>query len=96
MKLRALIVAGPALVLLAIPVAANAKGSLPTAATIHGNHLATPITLRGNAEPYSGTDLAILAQHGRLFAAMVQPRRSRVWFPTAQAGTLAPATPSPT
>jgi hypothetical protein len=75
MKPRALIVATVVAVLLAIPVAAAAKGSLPTAATIHGKDLAAPITLRGNADPGMGTDLAILVQHGGLFAAMSLPHR---------------------
>jgi hypothetical protein len=72
MKPRALIMAALAALLLAIPVAAVAKGSLPTAATIHGHDLAAPITLRGSSAPGSGTDLAILVQHGGLFAAMFQ------------------------
>jgi hypothetical protein len=42
MEPRALTVAALAAVLLAIPVAAAAKGSLPTAATIHGKDLAAP------------------------------------------------------
>jgi hypothetical protein len=78
MKPRAVIVAALAAVLFALPVAATAKGGLPTAATIHGQDLAAPITLRGNAEPYSGTDLAILVQHGGLFAAMFQPEAGPV------------------
>lgn len=73
MKRRALIVVALAAVLFAIPVTAAAKGSLPTAASIHGKDLAAPITLRGNGEPFSGTDLAMLVQHGGLFAALFQP-----------------------
>jgi hypothetical protein len=78
MKLRALIVAGVAAVLFATPVAAVAKGGLPAAATIYGKDLAAPITLRGNGEPGSGTDLAMLVQHGGLFAAMFQPEAGLV------------------
>jgi hypothetical protein len=88
MKLRALIVAGLAAVLFAIPVAAVAKESLPTAATIHGNDLAAPITLRGNAEPYIGTDLAILVQHGGLLAAMVQPPQESGLVPNRPSSDL--------
>ena len=75
---RALIMAALVAVLVAIPVAAVAKGGVPTAATIRGKDLAVPITLRGNGEPGSGTDLAILVQHGGLFAAMFQPEAGLV------------------
>jgi hypothetical protein len=69
------------------------QGGIATAATIHGKDLAAPITLRGNAEPCGGTDLAILVQHGGLLAAMFQQAGL---VPTPQAVTSAPATPSPT
>jgi hypothetical protein len=88
MKRRALIVAALAAVLFVIPVAAVAKESLPTAATIHGNDLAAPITLRGNAEPGSGTDLAILVQHGGLLAAMVQPPQESGLVPNRPSSDL--------
>jgi len=88
MKLRALSMAALAAVLFAIPVAAVAKASLPTAATIHGNDLAAPITLRGNAEPYSGTDLAILVQHGGLLAAMFLPRQEAGLIPNPPSSDL--------
>jgi hypothetical protein len=88
MKLRALIMAALAAVLLVIPVAAVAKESLPTAATIHGEDLAAPITVRGNAAPYSGTDLAILVQHGGLLAAMFLPPQESGLVPNPPSGDL--------
>jgi hypothetical protein len=88
MKPRALIVAALAAALLAVPVAAAAKGGLPTAATIQGQDLAAPITLRGNADPGMGTDLAILVQHGGLFAAMSLPQRESGLVPNRPSSDL--------
>jgi hypothetical protein len=82
MKPRTLIMAALAAVLFAIPEAAVAKGSLPTAATIHGNDLTAPITLRGNAWPGSGSDLAILVQHSGVFGAIFQPDQESGLVPT--------------
>ena len=70
MKPRALAVPALAVLLLAIPTAAQAKGA--TSATISGGGPGGlpggPITLRGDGEPGSGTDLANLAEAAGLFA----------------------------
>jgi hypothetical protein len=70
MKPRALAVLALAVLLLAIPTAAQAKGA--TSATISGGGPGGlpggPITLRGDGEPGSGTDLANLAEAAGLFA----------------------------
>jgi hypothetical protein len=76
MKSRPLLIALlAALALLVAPTAALAKGA--SAATIDGggpggggNGLKGPITLRGNGEPGSGTDLSNLADMAGLFPAM--------------------------
>jgi hypothetical protein len=56
MKRRALILAALVAVLLAIPMAAVAKGGIPTAATIHGKDLAAMFSRR--AGPPGSGDLA--------------------------------------
>jgi hypothetical protein len=69
MKPRVLAVAALAALLLAIPTAAQAKGA--TAATISGGGPGGlpggPITLKGNGEPGSSTDLGMLAQGSGLY-----------------------------
>jgi hypothetical protein len=64
MKPRVLAVAALAALLLAVPTAAQAKGA--TSATIDGGGPGGlpggPITLRGEGEPGSGTDLGLLAE----------------------------------
>ncbi len=69
MKPRVLAVAALAALLLAVPSAAQAKGA--TAATIDGGGPGGlpggPITLRGEGEPGSGTDLGMLAQGSGLY-----------------------------
>src|SRR5215218_107058 len=70
MKPRALAVLALAVLLLAVPTAAQAKGA--TAATIDGGGPGGlpggPITLRGGGEPGSRTDLGMLAQGTGLYA----------------------------
>jgi hypothetical protein len=70
MKPRALTVLALAILLLVIPTAAQAKGA--TAATIDGGGPGGlpggPITLRGDGEPGSRTDLGMLAQGTGLYA----------------------------
>jgi hypothetical protein len=72
MKPRVLAVAALAALLLLVPTAAQAKGA--TAATIDGGGPGGmpggPITLRGDGEPGSGTDLGMLADGAGLFAVM--------------------------
>jgi hypothetical protein len=69
MKPRVLAVAALAALLLAIPTAAQAKGA--TAASISGGGPGGlpggPITLKGNGEPGSSTDLGMLAQGSGLY-----------------------------
>jgi hypothetical protein len=69
MKPRVLAVAALAALLLAIPTAAQAKGA--TAATIDGGGPGGlpggPITLKGNGEPGSSTDLGMLAEGSGLY-----------------------------
>jgi len=69
MKPRVLAVAALAALLLAVPTAAQAKGA--TAATIDGGGPGGlpggPITLGGDGEPGSGTDLGMLAQGSGLY-----------------------------
>jgi hypothetical protein len=75
MKPRALAVLALAVLLLAVPTAAVAKGA--TAATIDGGGPGGlpggPITLRGDGEPGSSTDLGMLAQGTGLYAAAFDP-----------------------
>ena len=70
MKPRALAVLVLAVLLLAVPTAAQAKGA--TAATIDGGGPGGlpggPISLRGDGEPGSPTDLGMLAQGTGLYA----------------------------
>jgi hypothetical protein len=72
MKPRVLAVAALAALLLLVPTAAQAKGA--TSATIDGGGPGGmpggPITLRGDGEPGSGTDLGMLADGAGLFAVM--------------------------
>ena len=74
MKPRVLAVAALAALLLAVPTAAQAKGA--TAATIDGGGPGGlpggPITLRGDGEPGSGTDLAMLAEGAGVFAVLFE------------------------
>ena len=74
MKPRVLAVAALAALLLTIPTAAQAKGA--TAATISGGGPGGlpggPITLKGNGEPGSGTDLGMLAEGAGMFQVMFQ------------------------
>ena len=69
MKPRVLAVAALAALLLAIPTAAQAKGA--TSATISGGGPGGlpggPITLKGDGEPGSSTDLGMLAQGSGLY-----------------------------
>jgi hypothetical protein len=75
MKPRALAVLALAVLLLAVPTAAQAKGA--TAATIDGGGPGGlpggPITLRGGGEPGSSTDLGMLALGTGLYAAAFDP-----------------------
>jgi hypothetical protein len=72
MKPRALAVLALAVLLLVVPTAAQAKGA--TAATIDGGGPGGlpggPITLRGDGEPGSSTDLGMLAQGTGLYASV--------------------------
>jgi hypothetical protein len=72
MKPRVLAVAALAALLLLVPAAAHAKGA--TAATIDGGGPGGlpggPITLRGDGEPGSGTDLGMLAEGAGMFVLM--------------------------
>jgi hypothetical protein len=74
MKPRVLAVLALAALLLVVPTAAQAKGA--TAATIDGGGPGGmpggPITLRGDGEPGSGTDLSTLAEGAGLFAVMFE------------------------
>jgi hypothetical protein len=72
MKPRVLAVAALVALLLAVPTAAQAKGA--TAATIDGGGPGGlpggPITLRGDGEPGSGTDVGMLAEGAGVFAVL--------------------------
>jgi hypothetical protein len=74
MKPRALAVAALAALLLLVPTAAHAKGV--SAATISGGGPGGlpngPITLKGEGEPGSGTDLGMLAEGAGVFAVMFE------------------------
>jgi hypothetical protein len=74
MKPRVLAVAALAALLLLVPTAAQAKGA--TAATIDGGGPGGlpggPITLKGDGEPGSGTDLGMLAEGAGVFAVMFE------------------------
>jgi hypothetical protein len=105
MKPRVLAVLALAALLLTVPTAAQAKGA--TVATIDGGGPGGlpggPITLRGDGEPGSGTDLGNLTDASGLFTLMFDSRRTATdRAPNAQAGCRphpptgsAPATPSP-
>jgi hypothetical protein len=75
MKPRALVVLALSVLLLVVPSAAQAKGA--TAATIDGGGPGGlpggPVTLRGDGEPGSSTDLGMLAQGTGLYAAVFDP-----------------------
>jgi len=74
MKPRVLAVAALAALLLLVPTAAQAKGA--TSATIDGGGPGGmpggPITVRGDGEPGSGTDLGMLADGAGVFAVMFE------------------------
>jgi hypothetical protein len=74
MKPRVLAVAALAALLLLVPTAAQAKGA--TAATIDGGGPGGlpggPITLKGDGEPGSGTDLGMLAEGAGVFTVLFQ------------------------
>jgi hypothetical protein len=78
MKPRVLAVLALAALLLVVPTAALAKGA--TAATIDGGGPSGlqggPITLRGDGEPGSGTDLGNLTDASGLFTLMFERRRT--------------------
>jgi hypothetical protein len=78
MKPRVLAALALAALLLAVPTAAQAKGA--TAATIDGGGPGGlpggPITLRGDGEPGSGTDLGNLTDASGLFTLMFESRRT--------------------
>ncbi len=78
MKPRVLAALALAALLLVVPTAAHAKGA--TAATIDGGGPAGlpggPITLRGDGEPGSGTDLGNLTDASGLFTLMFEARRT--------------------
>jgi hypothetical protein len=78
MKPRVLAVLALAALLLVVPTAAQAKGA--TAATIDGGGPGGlpggPITLRGDGEPGSGTDLGNLTDASGLFTLMFDSRRT--------------------
>jgi hypothetical protein len=80
MKPRALAVAALAALLLLVPTAAHAKGA--TAATIDGGGPGGlpggPITLKGDGEPGSGTDLGMLAEGAGVFAVMFEGEPGRL------------------
>jgi hypothetical protein len=80
MKPRVLAVAALAALLLLVPTAAQAKGA--TAATIDGGGPGGlpggPITLRGDGEPGSGTDLGMLAEGSGMYAVVFDPGSSAV------------------
>jgi hypothetical protein len=65
MKPHTLAVLALAVLLLAVPTAAQAKGA--TGASINGGGPGGPITLRGDGEPGSSTDLGMLAQGTGLY-----------------------------
>jgi hypothetical protein len=80
MKPRVLAVLALAVLLVAVPTAAQAKGA--TAATIDGGGPGGlpggPITLGGDGEPGSSTDLGMLAQGTGLYAAVFDPNSGGV------------------
>ena len=91
MKPRILAVAALAALLLAIPTAAQAKGA--TAATISGGGPGGlpggPITLKGDGEPGSSTDLGMLAQGSGLYTVVFDSATDAV-LPAAPTDRLGP------
>ena len=96
MKPRVLAVLTLAVLLLAVPTAAQAKGA--TGATIDGGGPGGlpggPITLGGDGEPGSSTDLGMLAQGTGLYATVFGGDPGAV-LGAAPTDRLGPATPSP-
>jgi hypothetical protein len=86
MKPRVLAVATLAALLLLVPTAAQAKGA--TAATISGGGPGGPITLKGDGEPGSGTDLGMLAEGAGVFVLMFDDGVGRL--PAAPTDRLGP------
>jgi hypothetical protein len=88
MKPRVLAVAALAALLLLVPTAAQAKGV--SAATISGGGPGGlpggPITLNGNGEPGSGTDLGMLAEGAGVFAVMFEDGSALAAAPTDHLG----------
>ncbi len=95
MKPRVLAVLALAALLLVVPTVAQAKGA--TAATIDGGGPGGlpggPITLRGDGEPGSGTDLGNLTDASGLFTLMFESRRTAV-RPCAQCPGALKAAPT--
>jgi hypothetical protein len=91
MKPRVLAVAALAALLLAIPTAAQAKGA--TSATISGGGPGGlpggPITLKGNGEPGSSTDLGMLAQGSGLYTVVFDSGTNAI-LPAAPTDRLGP------
>jgi hypothetical protein len=91
MKPRVLVVAVLAALLLAIPTAAQAKGA--TSATISGGGPGGlprgPITLKGNGEPGSSTDLGMLAEGSGLYTVVFDSGTNAI-LPAAPTDRLGP------
>jgi hypothetical protein len=91
MKPRVLAVAALAALLLAIPTAAQAKGA--TSATISGGGPGGlpggPITLKGNGEPGSSTDLGMLAEGSGLYTVVFDSGTNAI-LPAAPTDRLGP------
>ena len=87
MKARGLLVAGLAAALLALPAAAGAKGA--SGATVQGQGLAGPVTLRGDGESGSGTRLGSLADGAGFFPAAYGQEPDPM-LPGRPAGDLGP------
>lgn len=87
MKARSLVIAVCALVVLAIPGVAFAKG--PSQARLEGPGLAGPVTVRGEGEPGSRGNLAELAALTGLFPAMFAETPNPM-SATRPAGALGP------
>ncbi|HEX8134344.1 MAG TPA: hypothetical protein VF880_13065 [Actinomycetes bacterium] len=90
MKPRVLAVAALAALLLAIPTAAQAKGA--TSATISGGPGGLPggpITLKGNGEPGSSTDLGMLAEGSGLYTVVFDSGTNAI-LPAAPTDRLGP------
>jgi hypothetical protein len=91
MKPRVLAVAALAALLLAIPTAAQAKGA--TSATISGGGPGGlpggPITLKGNGEPGTSTDLGMLAEGSGLYTVVFDSGTNAI-LPAAPTDRLGP------